>query len=400
MKIIKDGGITSPKGFLASGIYAGIKRTEKPDLSIIYSERDAVAAGVFTTNKIKAAPVLVTQRQIKKGIARGVIINSGNANACTGKQGMADAELMVELTASAISSDPGKVFVASTGVIGEPMPMEKIRPAIKEAGARLSSDGGDNAAAAIMTTDTFLKKIAVRGKIGGKMVTVGGIAKGSGMICPDMATMLAFITTDAVTDRRTLSGLFKRAVEKSFNKITVDGDTSTNDMALCLANGMAGNSTLEGKELDRFQEMLDYVCYTLARMIVKDGEGATRLVEIRVKGARTSDEAEKTGFAVANSNLVKTALFAGDPNWGRIMAAIGYSGANIKEDKISISFDNVNLVRNGAGRGKDVEKKVAEVMRKREYSITIDLNVGTSYATVLTSDLSYDYVKINVAYRS
>lgn len=400
MKIIKDGGITTPKGFLASGIYAGIKRTEKPDLSIIYSERDAVAAGVFTTNKVKAAPVLVTQRQIKKGIARGVIVNSGNANACTGKRGMADAELMVELTASALSAETGKVCVASTGVIGEPLPMEKIRPAIKEAVERLSRDGGDNAAAAIMTTDTFPKKIAVRGKIGGKMVTVGGIAKGSGMICPDMATMLAFITTDAVTDRRTLSGVFKRSVEKSFNKITVDGDTSTNDMALCLANGMAGNSALEGKELDRFQEMLDYVCYALARMIVKDGEGATRLVEIRVKGAGTSDDAEKTGFAVANSNLVKTALFAGDPNWGRIMAAIGYSGANIKEGKISISFDNVNLVRNGAGRGKDIENKVAEVMRKREYSITINLNVGKSYARVLTCDLSYDYVKINVAYRS
>lgn len=400
MKLIKDGGITSPKGFLASGIYAGIKRAEKPDLSVIYSEREAVAAGVFTVNKVKAPPVILTQQHIKKGTARAIVVNSGNANACTGKQGMLDAEEMAELTAHALSIKKSEICVSSTGVIGEPMPMEKIRPAIGKAVEALSTEGGDRAAAAIMTTDTFPKKIAVRGMIGGKMITVGGIAKGSGMIYPKMATMLAFITTDAVLDRRTLSGALKRAVNKSFNKITVDGDTSTNDMAICLANGMAGNNRLIGKELERFQEMLDYVCYTLGRMIVKDGEGATKLVEIRVKGARNIKDAEKVGFAVANSNLVKTALFAGDPNWGRIMAAIGYSGAAIHEDKIAIHFDKINFVNNGIGRGKDVEQKVAEVMRQKEYVITIDLKSGDAEANVLTSDLTYDYVKINVAYRS
>lgn len=400
MKLIKDGGITSPKGFLASGIYAGIKRTERLDLSVIYSERDAAAAGVFTTNKVKAPPLHVTEQHIKKGIARALVVNSGNANACTGKKGMADAEEMAMLTAEALSIEKGRVYVSSTGVIGEPLPMEKIRPAIYTAVESLSREGGNNAAAAIMTTDTFAKKIAVRGRLGNTMVTVGGIAKGSGMIHPKMATMLAFITTDALIDKRTLSGVFKRSVEKSFNKITVDGDTSTNDMAICLANGMAQNSVLEGKGLDGFQKMLDYVCCALARMIVKDGEGATKLVDIRVKGAKTIADAEKVGFSVANSNLVKTALFAGDPNWGRIMAAIGYSGANFTEENISITFDKINFVRKGVGRGKDIEKKVAEVMHRSEYTITIDLNAGQSEATVLTTDLSYDYVKINVAYRS
>ncbi|MBI5192172.1 MAG: bifunctional glutamate N-acetyltransferase/amino-acid acetyltransferase ArgJ [Nitrospirae bacterium] len=400
MKIIKDGNITSPKGFLASGIYAGIKRTEKPDLSIIYSEQEATAAGVFTINKVKAPPVILTQRYIKKGIARAIVVNSGNANACTGKQGMIDAEEMAELTAKALSIKKGEVYVSSTGVIGEPLPMEKIRASIGKAVEALSAIGGDMAAAGIMTTDTFPKKIAVRGMVGGKMITVGGIAKGSGMIHPKMATMLAFITTDAVLDKRTLSGALKRAVDKSFNRITVDGDTSTNDMAICLANGMAGNNSLKGKELEFFQEMLDFVCYTLGRMIVKDGEGATKLVEIKVKGAKNIKDAEKVGFAVANSNLVKTALFAADPNWGRIMAAIGYSGAAICEEKIAIFFDKTKFVNNGIGRGKDIEQKVAEVMRQKEYTITIDLNSGDAEANILTSDLTYDYVKINVAYRS
>ena len=336
-----SGGITAPKGFSASGIYAGIKRNKRPDLAIIYSERDAVAAGVFTTNKVKAAPVILTQRQIRKGLARAIVVNSGNANACTGKQGMADAKEMVELTANALSVNKGLVCVASTGVIGEPLPMEKIRPAINLAAEGLSVDGGKAAATAIMTTDTFSKEVAVRAKINGRMVTVGGIAKGSGMIYPRMATMLAFITTDALIEQGTLSGIFKKAVGSSFNKITVDGDTSTNDMVICLANGMAGNKSAAGRDLEKFKEMLEHVCAVLSRMIVKDGEGATKLVEIRVKGAKNIKDAEKTGVSVANSNLVKTALFACDPNWGRIMAAIGYAGAHVSSDDISISFDKI-----------------------------------------------------------
>jgi len=313
---------------------------------------------------------------------------------------MEDAREMAELTARALSINKNLVCIASTGVIGEPLPMERIRPAIKMASEGISADGGKDAAAAIMTTDTFPKEVAVRGKIGGEMVTIGGIAKGSGMIYPRMATMLAFIATDAVIDRKALNNIFRKAVDGSFNKITVDGDTSTNDMALCMANGMAGNSPLDEKGFVQFQGMLEYVCSRLSKMIVKDGEGATRLVEIRVRGAKNSMDAEKVGFAAANSNLVKTAIFAGDPNWGRIMAAIGYSGAYVREDRVTISFNKVVMVRNGTGMGKEVERKVAEVMSNKEYSITIDLNVGNAETSVWTSDLSYDYVKINVAYRS
>ena len=395
-----SGGITAPKGFLASGIYAGIKRNKKLDLAVLYSERDAVAVGVFTMNRVKAAPVILTQRQIRSGAARAVIVNSGNANACTGKRGMSDAREMAGLTADALGIDKRLVCVASTGVIGEPLPMERIMPAIKPGVDGLSEKGGGDAALAIMTTDTFPKEAAVSGKIGGRTVTLGGIAKGSGMIAPRMATMLAFISTDAVIGREALTGIFKNAADCTFNKITVDGDTSTNDMALCLANGMAGNRSLEGKGLRQFEEMLDHVCTKLSRMIVMDGEGATKLVEVRVMGARGRRDAEKVGFAVANSSLVKTALFACDPNWGRIMAAIGYSGAYVREEGISVSFDKVQLVRNGAGLGKEIEKKVVEVMRQREYAITIDLKAGSAGAMVLTTDLTYDYVKINVAYRS
>lgn len=394
------GGITSPKGFFASGIYAGIKRTTKLDLALIYSERDAVVAGTFTTNKVKAPPVIYTEKIVKKGKARAVIVNSGNANACTGGQGMKDAREMAELAADALLIDRDLVCVSSTGVIGELLPMIRIKSSIKLAAESISPDGGRDAAVAIMTTDTFPKEIAVRGRINGKTITVGGIAKGSGMIHPDMATMLAFISTDAAIDRNTLKRIVSAEVNRSFNKITVDGDTSTNDMVLCMANGMAGNDPLDRKGLLQFQMMIGHVCRSLALMIVRDGEGATRFVEIRVKRAKSDKDAEKVAFAVANSSLVKTALFAGDPNWGRIMAAIGYAGADIREERISVSFDKVKMVGNGIGLGKEAEQKVAGVMKNREYVVTIDLNVGRSDATVWTTDLSYDYVKINVAYRS
>jgi len=394
------GGITAPKGFFASGIYAGIKRTNKLDLAIIYSERDATVAGTFTTNKVKAPPVILTEKQIRNGRARAVIVNSGNANACTGSQGMKDAAEMAELTADALFIDKDLVCVSSTGVIGELLPMSRIKSSVKLAANSISPDGGRDAAIAIMTTDTFPKEVAVRGRVGGKTITVGGIAKGSGMIHPDMATMLAFISTDAAIDRGALKKILSKEVNQSFNKITVDGDTSTNDMVLCMANGMAGNSPFDNKDLAQFQKMIGHVCHSLALMITKDGEGATKLVEILVRRAKSEKDAEKVGFAVANSNLVKTALFAGDPNWGRIMAAIGYSGANIREERISISFDKVKMVKNGLGLGKEIENKVAEVMKNKEYMITIDLNVGSSETSIWTTDLSYDYVKINVAYRS
>lgn len=394
------GGITAPKGFFASGIYAGIKRTSKLDLAIIYSERDAAAAGTFTTNRVKAPPVILTEKQIKKGRARAVIVNSGNANACTGPQGMKDAKEMTELTADALFIDKDMVCVSSTGVIGELLPMNKIRSSVKLAADSISPDGGRDAAIAIMTTDTFPKEVAVRGRVGGKTITVGGMAKGSGMIHPNMATMLAFISTDASIGRVALQKILSKEVNRSFNKITVDGDTSTNDMVLCMANSMAGNSPFDSNDLAMFQNMIGHVCRRLAMLIARDGEGATKLVEIMVRRAKSEKDAEKVGFAVANSSLVKTALFAGDPNWGRIMAAIGYSGANIREERISISFDKVRMVKNGLGLGKDIEKKVAEVMKNKEYKITIDLNAGSCETAVWTTDLSYDYVKINVAYRS
>lgn len=394
------GGITAPKGFFASGIYAGIKRTTKLDLAVVYSERDAAVAGTFTRNRVKAPPVIFTEKQVRKGIARAVVVNSGNANACTGANGMKDAEEMASLAADALFIDRKLVCVSSTGVIGEPLPMNRIRTSIKLAADSISPDGGKDAAIAIMTTDTFPKEVAVRGRVGGKTVTIGGMAKGSGMIHPDMATMLAFISTDVAIDKGALRKMLSVEVGRSFNKITVDGDTSTNDMVLCMANGMAGNSPLDGRELAQFQKMLGYVCRTLALMIARDGEGATRLVEVRVRRAKSERDADMVGYAVANSNLVKTALFAGDPNWGRIMAAIGYSGADIREERISVSFDKVRMVKNGMGLGKEVEKKVAEVMKNKEYMITIDLNVGSSGTSVWTTDLSYDYVKINVAYRS
>ena len=393
-------GITAPKGFFASGIYAGIKRTNKLDLAIIYSERDATVAGTFTRNKVKAPPVILTEKQIRNGRARAVIVNSGNANACTGSQGMKDANEMAELTADALFIDKDLVCVSSTGVIGELLPMSRIKSSVKLAANSISPDGGRDAAIAIMTTDTFPKEVAVRGRVGGKTITVGGIAKGSGMIHPDMATMLAFISTDAAIDRGALKKILSKEVNQSFNKITVDGDTSTNDMVLCMANGMAGNSPFDNKDLAQFQKMIGHVCRSLALMITKDGEGATKLVEILVRRAKSEKDAEKVGFAVANSSLVKTALFAGDPNWGRIMAAICYSGANIREERISISFDKVKMVKNGLGLGKEIENKVAEVMKNKEYMITIDLNVGSSETSIWTTDLSYDYVKINVAYRS
>lgn len=395
-----EGGVSAPEGFLASGIHAGIKKNNKLDLALIYSKRNAIVAGAFTTNRVKAPPVILTRRQVRRKFARAVVINSGNANACTGKQGMIDAEEMVALTANSLSIDKGLVCVASTGVIGELLPMDKIRPAIPVAVNMLSIDGSDDAATAIMTTDTFSKKYAVRERIDGKLVTVGGIAKGAGMICPKMATMLAFITTDVVIETGMLGKVFKKAVDRSFNRITVDGDMSTNDMALCFANGAAGNAVLSGKDMEKFEKMLEQVCSVLAMMIVKDGEGATKLIRITVKGARSMKDAERVAYAVANSSLVKTAFFAGDPNWGRIMAAIGYSGAFVKEDKIGISFEDIPLIKDGVCPDRNLERRVREIMERDEYEITIDLKIGCADFGVLTSDLSTEYVKINANYRS
>lgn len=395
-----SGGITAVPGFVASGIYAGIKKVEKKDLALIFSKSLCTAAGLFTKNEVKGAPVLVSQRNIKKGIGQAIIANSGNSNACTGKQGIKDAEEMAALFAKALNIKPNLVCVASTGVIGEPMPMEKVRNGIADAALKLSKEGGQDAAEAIMTTDTFLKEKAVQIDIGGKTVTIGGIAKGSGMIYPNMATMLSFIATDAKIASRDLKSALKAAVDKSFNMITVDGDMSTSDMVICLANGVSGISITKNKGYNYFQKGLSYICTELAKMIVKDGEGATKFVEIRVKGAKTFNDAKKIGMAIGNSNLVKTALFASDANWGRIMAAIGYSGVKVNADKIDLFFNNVKMVGKGIGLGIDAERDATEVLKKREFAITVDLRLGKAEATVWTCDFSYDYIKINAAYRT
>jgi glutamate N-acetyltransferase/amino-acid N-acetyltransferase len=395
-----NGGITAVTGFLASGIYAGIKKVEKKDLALIFSEKPCAAAGLFTKNEVKGAPVIISQRNSKKGVGQAIIANSGNSNACTGKQGIKDAEEMAVLTAKALNIKPNLVCVASTGVIGEPLPMEKIRKWISDSALSLRRDGGRDAAEAIMTTDTFLKEKAVQIDIGGKAVTIGGIAKGSGMIYPNMATMLSFIATDAKIASKDLKAALKAAVDKSFNMTTVDGDMSTSDMVICLANGMSGVSITKNKGYKIFQEGLSYVCTELAKMVVKDGEGATKFVEIMVKGAKTFNDAKKIGMAIANSNLVKTALFASDANWGRIMCAIGYSGVKVNADRIDLFFNNVKMVGNGIGLGKDAEKEATEVLKQKEFSITVDLSLGKAEATLWTCDFSYDYVKINAAYRT
>ncbi len=401
MKVV-TGGITAVTGILAAGMAAGIKKGTAPDLALIVSEREAVMAGVFTTNKVVAPPLILDRRRLRRGKGRAIIVNSGNANACTGRRGYDDAVTMAALTADALGISPADVYVGSTGVIGKPLPMAKIEAAIPRLAARLHRHGGEDAARAIMTTDTTVKTAAASGTIGGRTVTVGGIAKGSGMIHPNMATMLAYLATDAQVPRMVLQRALRQATERSFNRIPVDGDTSTNDMMLCMANGMAGNRPIKPGSADarRFQSLLDQVCLDLAKKIAWDGEGATKFVELRVKGARTETDALRAAVTIATSSLVKTAWFGEDANWGRIMAALGRSGARIVEDRIAILVGPVQIVRRGMGLGVDVEARANAVMKSREFSVTVDLGLGHAEATVWTTDLTIDYIKINASYRS
>ncbi|MBI3398577.1 MAG: bifunctional glutamate N-acetyltransferase/amino-acid acetyltransferase ArgJ [Deltaproteobacteria bacterium] len=410
-------------GFKAAGISCGIKKNGNKDLALIYSETAAVAAGVFTKNKVKAAPILLDMERIKKGLCQAVIINSGNANACTGKKGMEDAARMVAAVEDGLGIKKGFAMVSSTGVIGQRLPIDRIEKGIPKLVSSLSSKGWNDAVHAIMTTDAFPKAAFEKCRIGGKEITVLGIAKGAGMICPNlapasfkqgMATMLAFIATDAAIEQKILQAMLKKAVDNSFNSITVDGDTSTNDTALILANGKAGNEKIgsrvkpapagskQGGEGARiFQEMLERVCLKLAKMIVKDGEGATKLLEFDVSGAKTDKDANKVAETVANSPLVKTAFFGEDANWGRIMAAIGRSGADVKQERINIYFNDVPVVIKGQGaRGKGQEIKAAKAVKEKEICIRIELGLGKGAKTVWASDLSYEYVTINAAYRS
>jgi len=389
-----------PKGFLFSAVEAAIKKPGRKDLALIYSETESNIAGAFTTNTVKAAPVCVDISKIESGKGQAIIINSGNANACTGKKGMRDAMEMTRLVAQGLKLKPSRVYISSTGVIGSPLPMERIRTGMHDLLAGLGKFSIHDVAHAIMTTDTFPKVISRTVEMHGKTGTITGICKGAGMICPHMATMLCFLMTDIAVNQRTLDKALRDAVKRSFNRITVDGDMSTNDTVLIMANGMLGNPVITGKSKSYrvFQDILSDVTYELSKLIARDGEGATKFVEIEVKGARSETDAEKAAFSVANSNLVKTALYGNDANWGRIMAALGYSGINFAEEKTDIYIGKVNVVRRGLSNGKDEEAN--KVLKGKDIRIIIDLHLGRSSARVLTCDLTEEYIRVNATYRT
>ena len=389
-------------GFLFSGISAGIKRDGKKDLGLIYSEVPAQVAGLFTTNAVKAAPVQLNLERMKRGICQAIVVNSGNANACTGSQGLRDARRISSLVAEELEIDERLIFPSSTGVIGSPLPMKKIEERIPKLTGRLSSTGWMKTVEAMMTTDTFPKVKAATCRIKGKQVKLCGMVKGAGMIRPDVATMLSFLVTDASIKAPLLQRMLEKAAEESYNRITIDGETSTNDTVLLLANGKAGHPYLSrmDRDAEAFQAMLSKVCRNLAESVVRDGEGATKFVEILVRGARNIKEAKQAAYAVADSPLVKTAFFGEDANWGRILCALGYSGVHIDASKVDLFFDKAPIVKKGVGVGPRLEEKAAQILKKRSFKITVDLHQGKSQFSVLTSDLSLDYVKINASYRS
>lgn len=398
--MIKKTGITVPKGFLFSAVGAAIKKPGRKDLGLICSETEALISGVFTTNAVKAAPVKLDMKRIRTGKGRAIIVNSGNANACTGEQGMKDAMEMTALTAEALGLKDGSVYVCSTGVIGTLMPMERIRPKISELSASLGRSAIDEVAAAIMTTDTYPKLLTKRIKVNGKYVTISGMCKGAGMICPNMATMLCFILTDAAIERSALDKALRSAARKSFNLITVDGDMSTNDTVLIMANGMAGNDMIReaSPTFESFSSALSRLALELSELIIRDGEGASKFVRVVVRNARNDAEANRGAFAIANSMLVKTALYGNDANWGRIIAALGYAGISIREEKTDILLNGVRVASKGKSTGED--KEANERLKGKEITVVADLHLGKGTATVLTSDLTEEYIRINAAYRT
>jgi len=428
---VVPGAVVAPKGFLASGVFCDIKRLgtgkgsnkgQKRDLALLVSEAPAAVAGMFTTNQICAAPVKVCAERVKAGVAQAVVINSGNANACTGKQGMKDALAMTALTAKQLHMTEEHVFVASTGRIGVTMPMDNVRAGIVAAERLLNRElaSADHAAEAIMTSDTRPKQIAIEFKLGGKTVRIGGMCKGAGMIQPGMsatgarpaalpqglhATMLCFITTDAAIEAQALQACLRQAVAHSFNRITVDGDMSTNDTVLVLANGLAGNRPLaianrQSPDLKTFQAALQHVCLELAKMIVRDGEGVHRVVTVRVEGAKTIQDADAAARAVANSALVKTSWHGGDPNWGRIIDALGYSAATVVEDKVDIGYSapGSRKILWSLKRGQPTKatfKELCAAAAPKEFDLHIRLNVGKAAALMYAADLTEAYVDYN-----
>ncbi|EKE02223.1 MAG: hypothetical protein ACD_20C00410G0009 [uncultured bacterium] len=406
MKLL-TGGITSPKGFQATGSHIGVKKRKK-DLAILYSEVSAKAAAVFTTNVVKAAPVLWNKSIVdSKKPVQAIVINSGNANACTGEIGLKHAEEMAETLANCLKIKKDEVFVSSTGVIGVPLPMDIITRGIEQNYSSLSDrgDAARNAAEAILTTDTFVKEIAVEIEIDGKLVRIAGMAKGSGMIHPNMATMLAFITTDINISQILLDKALKDSVDDTYNMISVDGDTSTNDSVLVLANGLAGNAeiTEEDENYALFNQALHHVNTYLAQQIIRDGEGATKFLEVQIKGAATKDTARKLCKSVIGSNLVKTAFFGEDANWGRVIAAMGYAGAHFDHAKLHMEFmspaGSVTIMQDGRPVAFD-EDQATSVLKEREIQILITLHDGQEHACAWGCDLSYEYVRINGEYRT
>jgi len=390
----------SVPGFLASAVSAGLKKTSDLDLSLIFSQKKAVAAGVFTTNKVKAAPILLSQERIQKGFLRAVIANTGYANACTGTQGLRDAIQTADMASNELGISPEETVVASTGVIGAYLPCNLIKEALPGLVKNLSPNGFKSVAQALMTTDSFPKMSYFEGQAEGHPFHLLGIAKGAGMIMPNMATMLSFLLTDINIDSQTLWPIFRSTAECTFNRITVDGETSTNDMALIMANGVAGNRTLDKPGIKEFERGLTDVMGELAYMIAKDGEGATKAVIIEVKGAASKDDAHTAARVVGNSNLVKTTIFGQDPNWGRIMAALGRAGIAMEENKVQIWIDGIKIVDGGLMISEEEERKAAEKMKKEQITITINLNQGEWKDRIITCDLTYDYIRINAGYRT
>ena len=391
-----------PLGFTYAARAAGIKKSGKPDLALIVADQPVPCAGTFTTNRVVAAPVVLTRDRLRAGVCQAILVNSGNANACTGAQGLADARRCAALAAGSLGIAEDLVAVCSTGVIGVPLPMERFAEQIPLLAAERLAEGAEAVAWAMMTTDAFPKVVARRVTLGGRECRLVGLAKGAGMIHPEMATMLAFVMTDATLDSVAAGDLLKTAVSRTFNRITVDRDTSTNDTALLLASGAAGAPLLDadGAERQLFAAALEEVLQELAKMIVRDGEGASKLVRIQVDGAHSESDALTVARSIATSALVKTAFFGADANWGRIIAAAGYAGVELDPDLVSIHFDDVVMVERGLGRDAEQEAKATAVLKQAEFTVTVDLGLGSGSAWYYTSDLGYEYVRINADYRS
>lgn len=388
------------KGFKAAGVKAGIKESGQKDLGLIYSEKPAAVAGVFTRNCVKAPSVWLDMQRVRSGWCRAVIVNSGNANCCNGAAGMADAERMTALLAESMGLAAGEVLVASTGVIGKPMPIQKVAAAIPALTAECRDDGFDDFSRAIMTTDTVPKLVCRHGEIDGAPFTLLAAAKGAGMIRPDMATMLCFVCTDACAEPDFLQEALKMAVDRSLNRISIDGDTSTNDTALLMANGASDARIVTEAHRGLFQALLDDLLIQVARDLVRDGEGVTKLVEVVVRGARDTEDAKKIADTIAHSPLVKTAMFGEDANWGRIVAAAGRAGVPFVLEKMSVSFDDVRVFENGMPVKGDANANATAVLKKPDYAICVDLGMGPSQYAIITCDFSLDYVKINADYRT